>query len=90
MFRQSNVCLAKVFHARSKGRREFAPIRTLSRVVNTTRRGRRGFAFKPNLNRGTGAEFGVREAVNVAKLARGQIKEHLTLLDTINGQLKRG
>jgi putative membrane protein len=32
----------------------------------------------------------VREAVNVAKLARGQIKEHLTLLDTINGQLKRG
>jgi putative membrane protein len=32
----------------------------------------------------------VREAVNVAKLARGMIKEHLALLETINGQLKRG
>jgi putative membrane protein len=32
----------------------------------------------------------VREEVNVAKLARGQIKEHLTLLDTISTQLKRG
>jgi putative membrane protein len=31
-----------------------------------------------------------REAVNVAKLARGQIKEHLTLLDNISGQMKKG
>jgi putative membrane protein len=32
----------------------------------------------------------VREEVNVSKLARGQIKEHLTLLDTISGQMKKG
>jgi putative membrane protein len=32
----------------------------------------------------------VREAVNIAKLARGQIKEHLSLIDTISGQIKRG
>jgi putative membrane protein len=32
----------------------------------------------------------VREEVNIAKLARGQIKEHLALLDTINAQMKRG
>jgi putative membrane protein len=36
---------------------------------------------------GSGA---VREEVNVAKLARGQIKEHLTLIDTISGQMKKG
>jgi len=32
----------------------------------------------------------MREAVNVAKLARGQIKEHLALIDTISGQIKKG
>jgi putative membrane protein len=31
-----------------------------------------------------------REQVNVAKLARGQVKEHISLLRTIDGQLKRG
>jgi putative membrane protein len=31
----------------------------------------------------------VREAVNVAKMARGQIKEHLALIDTISGQIKK-
>jgi len=32
----------------------------------------------------------VREAVNVAKLAPGQIKEHLALIDSISGNLKKG
>jgi putative membrane protein len=30
-----------------------------------------------------------RDQMNVAKLARGQIKEHLTLIDYINGEMKR-
>lgn len=31
----------------------------------------------------------LREAVNVSKLARGQIKEHLTLIDTISTAMKK-
>jgi putative membrane protein len=32
----------------------------------------------------------LREQINIAKLARGQIKEHLTLLDHIKSQVKSG